>query len=224
MCFRKSKDTTYREMPPAGDWPDMSFSQASAHSCTTSMAYLHWLVYSHDEIRERGDILGVLAFAGEGELVLWLAVRDLVDTEPLVGGSEEAREVAFDILDVIELGSKRVVDVDDNDLPVSLLLVEQGHDAEDLDLLDLAGVADELADLADVERVVVSLGLGLRVDDIGVFPGLFELVLAYLPPLFTLMHGWRAHSLVGRHRSSRGSPCGGSSCGRNAVCPSWCPA
>lgn len=99
--------------------------------------------------------------------------------------------MAFDILDVIELGSKGVVDVDDDDLPVGLLLVEQGHDAEDLDLLDLAGVADELADLADVERVVVSLGLGLGVDDIGVFPGLFRVVLAYLsltppPPPFLL--------------------------------------
>lgn len=109
--------------------------------------------------------------------------------------------MAFDILDVIELGSKRVVDVDDDDLPVGLLLVEQGHDAEDLDLLDLAGVADELADLADVERVVVSLGLGLGVDDIGVFPGLFGVVLAYLsitPPLshLVLMYGW-THSWEG---------------------------
>jgi hypothetical protein len=37
-------------------------------------------------------------------------------------------------------------------------------------LLDLAGVADKLADLADVERVVVPFGFGFRVDYIGVFP------------------------------------------------------
>jgi hypothetical protein len=80
--------------------------------------------------------------------------------------------VALDILDVVELGCQRVVDIDDDDLPVSLLLVEERHDAEDLDLLDLAGVADELADLAHIERVVVALGLGLGVDDVGVFPGL----------------------------------------------------
>lgn len=80
--------------------------------------------------------------------------------------------MALDVLDVVELGCKRVVDIDDDDLPVSLLLVEERHDTEDLDLLDLAGVADELADLADVERVVVALGLGLGVDDVGVFPGL----------------------------------------------------
>lgn len=83
--------------------------------------------------------------------------------------------MALDVLDVIKLGCKRVVDIDDDDLPVSLLLVEERHDTEDLDLLDLAGVTDELTDLADIERVVVALGLGLGVDDVGVFPGLVRM-------------------------------------------------
>lgn len=80
--------------------------------------------------------------------------------------------MALDILDVVQLGGERVIDIDDNDLPVSLVLVEESHDTEDLDLLDLAGVADKLTNLADVERVVVTLGLGLGVDCIGVLPGL----------------------------------------------------
>lgn len=122
------------------------------------------------------NLLLVLALAGEGELVLGLAIGDLVNTEPLVGSTEKARQVALDILNIVELGGKRVVDVDDNDLPVSLLLVEKGHDTEDLDLLDLASVADKLTDLADVERVVVTLGLGLRVDGVGVLPGLYNRV------------------------------------------------
>ena len=118
------------------------------------------------------DALLVLALAGEGELVLGLSVGDLVDTEPLVGGTEETREVALNVLNVVELGGQRVVDVNDNDLPVGLLLVEKGHHTEDLDLLDLTGVADELTDLTNVERVVITLGLGLGVDGVGVFPGL----------------------------------------------------
>jgi len=69
-------------------------------------------------------VLLVLALAGEGELVLGLSVGDLVDTEPLVGGTQEAGQVTLDILDVVELGGQRVVDVDDNDLPVCLLLVQ----------------------------------------------------------------------------------------------------
>jgi hypothetical protein len=75
----------------------------------------------------------------------------------------------------VELVGQRVVDVDDNDLPVGLLLVNQCHDTEDLDLLDLAGVADQLTNLANVQRVVVTLGLGLGVDGVGVLPGLINL-------------------------------------------------
>lgn len=117
-------------------------------------------------------VLLVLALAREGELVLGLSIGDLVDTEPLVRGAQQAGEVLLDILDVVQPMSERVVDVDDDDLPVGLLLVQQGHHAQDLHLLDLARVADQLADLADVERVVVALGLGLWVDDVGVLPGL----------------------------------------------------
>jgi hypothetical protein len=37
-------------------------------------------------------------------------------------------------------------------------------------LLDLTWISNQLADLADVQWVVVSLGLGLRVNDIRVLP------------------------------------------------------
>lgn len=180
---------------------------------------------------KKGHIRLVLALASEGELVLGLAVRDLVDTEPLVGGTEKARQVALNVLDVVELRGQRVVHVNDNDLPVSLLLVEKGHDTEDLDLLDLAGVANKLADLADIERVVVTLGLGLGVNGVGVLPGLertalsvvilvLEKRLAEGPELeLGIEEMW--HCIPGgRHRSSTGSPCGGSSCGQSEACPS----
>jgi hypothetical protein len=110
--------------------------------------------------------------------------------------------VPLDVLDVVQSGSERVVDVDDDDLPVGLTLVQEGHDSEDLDLpektsvetrvrlrplckdlalqrgdlnsLDLTDVSDGLSDLANVERVVVTLGLGLGVLLVGVLPGLGE--------------------------------------------------
>lgn len=167
-------------------------------------------------------VLPVLALAGESELVLGLSVGDLVDTEPLVGGAQKAGQVALDILNVVELGGKGVVDVNDDDLPVSLLLVEKGHDTEDLDLLDLAGVADELADLANVEGVVVTLGLGLGVDNVGVLPGLKDTqsVRNIILLLWESQLGSSYDIPGGRHRSSTGNPCGGSSCGRSGACPS----
>lgn len=57
------------------------------------------------------SILLVFAFAAECELVLGLSVWDLVDTEPFVRSTEKAREVTFDVLNIVELGSKGVVDL-----------------------------------------------------------------------------------------------------------------
>jgi hypothetical protein len=90
--------------------------------------------------------------------------------EPLICGTNQAREVTLNVLDVIELGGKWVLHVDDDNLPVGLALVKKSHDAEHLDLLDLADVANLLADLADVKGVVVTLGLGLGVLSGGVLP------------------------------------------------------
>src|SRR2546423_13323510 len=78
------------------------------------------------------------------------------------------------VFDVVELWSQRVMDVDDNDLPVRLFFVQQGHDTKDFDLLDLASVADELADLADVEWVVVAFCFCFGMNYIGVLPCLWE--------------------------------------------------
>ena len=60
------------------------------------------------------DLLGillVLAFSTESELVLRLSIWDLVDTEPFVGRTEQTRKMTLDILDVVQLGCERVVDL-----------------------------------------------------------------------------------------------------------------
>jgi hypothetical protein len=117
-------------------------------------------------------LLLVLALSSESKLILRLSIWDLVDSEPLIGSPQKTRKVSLNILDIIELGSQWVVDINDNNLPVGLLLIQQSHDTEDLDLLDLTRVSDQLADLADVQWIVVTLGLGLRVDNVGVLPSL----------------------------------------------------
>jgi len=124
--------------------------------------------------------------------------------------------VALDVLDVVELGSERVFHVDDNDLPIGLLLIKESHDTENLDLLDLTGFRDEFADLAYVEWVIVSLGLGLGVNDVRVLPSLSNIRIPSSPS--SEVGGVTIPE--GRRRSSRGSLCGGSSCGHSEACPS----
>lgn len=78
----------------------------------------------------------------------------------------------LDVLDVVELRSKGIRDVDNDDLPVGLALIEESHDAKDLDLLDLTHIADLLTNLAYIKWVIIALGLGLSVRLRRVFPGL----------------------------------------------------
>ena len=96
------------------------------------------------------------------------------EPEPLVGRANETREMPLDILDVVQFGSERILNIHDKDFPVGLAFVKEGHDAEDLDLLDLADIADLLANLADIEGVVVALGLGLGMRLGRVFPSLYR--------------------------------------------------
>lgn len=125
-------------------------------------------------VDDLGGVLFVLGLTREGEGVLGLSVGDLVDAEPLVGRADETGEVPLNVLDVVELGGEGVLDIDDDDLPVGLTLIEESHDTEDLDLLDLTDVANLLTDLADIERVVVTLGLGLSMGLVGVLPSLSD--------------------------------------------------
>ena len=80
--------------------------------------------------------------------------------------------MTLDILYIVQLGCERVLDVDDKDFPVGLAFVEESHDAEDFDLLDLPYITHLFTNLADVQRIVVAVGLGLAVLLSGIFPSL----------------------------------------------------
>ena len=80
----------------------------------------------------------------------------------------------LDILDIVQTGRQRVIDIHHQHLPVRLALIEQRHDTEHLDLLDLTDGTDGLADLAHVQRVIVAVGASLGVLLSRVFPGLGE--------------------------------------------------
>ena len=124
--------------------------------------------------------------------------------------------MTLNILNVVQLGSEGVGNVDDEDLPVSLSLVEEGHNAENLDLLDLTDETDLFTDLTNVEGIVVTLGLGFRMRVVRVLPGLKGH--HYLMKDASEPAG--RDEPEGMHRSSRCNRDGGSSCERNANGPS----
>lgn len=109
-------------------------------------------------------------------------LTDLVNPEPFICGSDETWEVPLDILNVIELGSQGIVDVDDNHFPICLSFIKQGHNTEDLDLFNLTGIAKLLANLANVERVIITMCLCLCMDLCGIFPSLYKNVCQWCYP------------------------------------------
>ena len=80
--------------------------------------------------------------------------------------------MTLDILNIVQLGCEWVLDVDDEDLPVGLAFVKESHDAEDFNLLNLPYITHLFADLANVQRIVVAVGLGLAVLVSGILPSL----------------------------------------------------
>ena len=113
---------------------------------------------------------GEVTFCETGPLVSRVGKR--YAPEPLVRGAHEAGQMALDILNIVQLGRERVLDVDDKDLPVGLAFIKKGHDAEDFDLLNLPYVTHLFADLADIQRIVVAISLGLGVLLSGILPSL----------------------------------------------------
>jgi hypothetical protein len=69
--------------------------------------------------------------------------------------------VPLDVLDIIKLGRKRISNVDDDDFPIGLAFIEESHNTEDFNLLDLSNIPDLFTNLANVKWVIITLCLGL---------------------------------------------------------------
>lgn len=72
----------------------------------------------------------------------------------------------------VQLGSQRIIDINSEDLPIGLTFIQESHDTEDLDLLDLTGSGNLFTDFNDINRIVVTTSLGLRVRMVRIFPSL----------------------------------------------------
>lgn len=92
--------------------------------------------------------------------------------EPLNGGTKQTREVLVHIGDVIDFRGQRIVHIDGDYLPVGFALVNQGNGAQHLDLQHVAALSHSVANLDDIDGIVVTLAAGGGLDVVGVFPGL----------------------------------------------------
>ncbi len=117
-----------------------------------------------------GHVLPVPVFAVESKIIRWLSIWHLVQPEPFSRGCEEARHEAFYVVDIVHIVRHSISYVNDNQLPVRLAGIDQGQDAQYLDLLDLASIGDGLSNVARIDRVIVAFGLCVGVYVIWVFP------------------------------------------------------
>lgn len=92
--------------------------------------------------------------------------------EPFIGCANETGQMPLDIFDIVQLAGHRILNVNDDDLPVRFTLVEKSHDSENLYLLDLSNISNLFADFANVKGVVVTFSLRFGMHLIGIFPRL----------------------------------------------------
>ena len=121
--------------------------------------------------------------------------------------------MALDILYIVQPRGQRIIDINDNNLPVRLALVQKRHNSQDFDLLDLTRRGDELTNLTYIERIIIPLGFGFSVLEIRIFPRLVIFLALYLALSPLLIPGEML-------RSSKGSPYEESSYERIEACPS----
>jgi hypothetical protein len=138
---------------------------------------------------------------------------DFVILEPIVKGLRDSRAEFLDILDRVHERSDGVAHVDHEDFPVGLAAVIRRYGAQNFGLSDLAKVAWVLPDVEEVDRVVVAGFVGEGVADVGVFPGLGDLVSPSAPFVFTVPGGvewvdksWRKESSTHRAVNKRITP------------------
>mmetsp|Transcript_29520 Transcript_29520/g.48712 ORF Transcript_29520/g.48712 Transcript_29520/m.48712 type:complete len:281 (+) Transcript_29520:207-1049(+) len=103
--------------------------------------------------------------------IRWLAIRNLVRSEPFTNGIEHTWHLFFNIFNVIQKGCPLVFGINRHDLPVGFAFVNHTQDTEDLGRTNGTWLNDASADFTDIQRVIVSAAaFGIRVNVSGVFP------------------------------------------------------
>mmetsp|Transcript_7177 Transcript_7177/g.13208 ORF Transcript_7177/g.13208 Transcript_7177/m.13208 type:complete len:282 (-) Transcript_7177:362-1207(-) len=108
------------------------------------------------------------------KFVLWLSIRHLVVSEPDQYLLQLSWELLLDVSNVVDHASFWVVNVDSDDFPVKLTIVDHRVDSEHLHLVDTSHIQLGASYFDDVDRVVVPSDLAVLVNVSRILPRLWE--------------------------------------------------
>lgn len=159
------------------EWLEFIYNKVKLNDSPRNLAAFDFLAYEFlPELMSLSDnILSerrVLSFAVECKLILWLSIWHFVELEPFDWRSKQSREELFDVLNVFQLISQRVVDVDSKKFPVCLAFINQSECSKNFNLNNVTARSDTRSNLTNVNRIVVTATSCCLIDMIGIFPSL----------------------------------------------------
>merc|ERR1719184_5246 len=114
--------------------------------------------------------LFVLRLSIECKFICWLSIRHLVDFKPFHSCFEKSWHNLVNIVDIIQIVSKRIIDINSNQLPVSFALVNHSEDTQHFHLDHGAPLVDSLTNLTNINRIIVTLAVGGGVGMVWILP------------------------------------------------------
>merc|ERR1719427_1235115 len=114
--------------------------------------------------------LFVLRLSIKCKFVCWLSIRHLVDFKPFHCCLEKSWHNLVNIVDIIQIVSERIIDINSNQLPISFALVNHSEDTQHFHLDHSAPLVDSLTNLTNINRIIVTLAVGGRVGVVWILP------------------------------------------------------
>merc|ERR1719153_1935278 len=114
--------------------------------------------------------LFVLRLSIKCKFICWLSIRHLVDFKPFHSCFEKSWHNLVNIVDIIQIVSKRIIDINSNQLPVSFPLVNHSEDTQHFHLDHSAPLVDGLTNLTNINGIIVTLAVGGGVGMVWILP------------------------------------------------------
>lgn len=87
---------------------------------------------------------------------------------------QKTRENMFNIRNVVGLVCLWVIDIDGDNFPIGFTFIDQTNDSEYFNLYNLTMFGDSWTDFNDINRIVITFGIGWRIYVARIFPCLWK--------------------------------------------------